>query len=750
MARSRKPAKRPFHEETPPELRWPLGPLPTGILLFGIALLDALALGFPDGALSGWLRGVERGALGWAAYLTPLLVAGLGLAAWRPGFVPERRLDRAAIVSWLVLLAAVAGMLQPIAGRPRPAWDGDGGGLVGYALHTALESLLGQASAGFVLLAATLVAGCVASGVGVGHVVRGGRAAVAFAAAHLRRPRTEVTITINSALEKPRKRGPLALPMPPLPKLRAEELEPAGPPSINRPTPDKAAQPAAPAPPGEPGKWQLPPLTLLQPGVQGELAQVDIEKKAAAIEEALADFDVYARVVEVNPGPTVTQFGLRPGYRERKDRHGNVVRRDKIKVSEITALANDLALALAAPSIRIEAPVPGRQLVGIEVPNGQTGVVALRDLIETEKFQKLAARSKLAIALGQDVTGNPVVADLARMPHLLIAGATGSGKSVCVNAIISSLLLHATPDELRLLMVDPKRVELTGYNDIPHLLRPVVTDADKVVSVLRWVTHEMDERYKKLEQLGTRNVDGYNRLRQVKPELEPMPYLVLIVDELADIMLMAAEEVEPALSRLAAMARAVGIHVILATQRPSVDVITGVIKANFPTRIAFAVTSQVDSRTIIDSVGAEKLLGRGDMLFLAADAAKPARLQGVWVSEAEIEGIVLHWQEQGQPQYVEELMNVQAWTGEDEDDDLFDRAVEVAREHSRISTSLLQRKLRIGYPRAARLVELLEERGVVGPSDGAKSREVLLRDETGGDELDFDEPTPESVTVSRM
>jgi S-DNA-T family DNA segregation ATPase FtsK/SpoIIIE len=260
----------------------------------------------------------------------------------------------------------------------------------------------------------------------------------------------------------------------------------------------------------------------------------------------------------------------------------------------------------------------------------------------------------------------------------------------------------------------------------------------------------MDERYKKLEQLGTRNVDGYNRLRLVKPELEPMPYLVLIVDELADVMLLAAEEVEPALSRLAAMARAVGIHVILATQRPSVDVITGVIKANFPTRIAFAVTSQVDSRTIIDGAGAEKLLGRGDMLFLAADAAKPARLQGVWLSEGEIEGIVLHWQEQGRPIYVEELMNVAAWTGEDADDDLYERAVEVARGHSRISTSLLQRRLRIGYPRAARMVEVLEERGVVGPSDGGKSREVLLRDETD-DGLDFgEEESPESVAVSRI
>jgi DNA segregation ATPase FtsK/SpoIIIE-like protein len=747
MPRAKKSAKKQFSDDTPPELRWPLGPLPTGILLFCLALVDALALAFPDGALSSWLRGLQRGALGWAAYLSPALLVGLGLAAWGPRRIPADRRGRAAIVSWVVAIAAVGGLLQPIGSRPQPVWDGDGGGLLGYALHTVLESLFGPASAAFVLSVVLAVAVCVAAGLGVSHFVRAGRVAVAWLSERLRRRPTESTITINNALDKSKRSGPLSLP---LPKLRAEEVEPVGPPAIIRPNVEKAAAAAAAATPTGPGLWQVPPLTLLSPGQSGELVQVDIEKKAQAIEEALADFDVHARVVEVNPGPTVTQYGLKPGYRERKDRQGNVTRRDKIKVSEITNLANDLALALAAPSIRIEAPVPGRQLVGIEVPNGATGVVALRDLLETEKFQKLAARSKLAIALGQDVTGNPVVADLAKMPHLLIAGATGSGKSVCVNSIISSLLLHCTPDELKLLMVDPKRVELTGYNDIPHLLRPVVTESDKVIGLLRWVTHEMDERYKKLEQLGTRNVDGYNRMRQVKPDLDPMPYLVLIVDELADVMLLAAEEVEPALSRLAAMARAVGIHVILATQRPSVDVITGVIKANFPTRIAFAVTSQVDSRTIIDGAGAEKLLGRGDMLFMAADAAKPARLQGVWLSEGEIEGIVLHWQEQGKPSYVEELLNVSAWTGDDEDDDLYERAVEVARGHNRISTSLLQRRLRIGYPRAARLIEILEERGVIGPSDGAKSREVLLREETEDESFSFEEPSPESVAVSRI
>jgi S-DNA-T family DNA segregation ATPase FtsK/SpoIIIE len=748
MARS-KTKKRAF-DDTPPELRWPLGPLATGILLFAWAAVTLLCLSFPDGAISGWLRGLLRGGFGLAAYLTPLVLVGLGLAAWRPSFVPRQRLERKAIVSWLVMLAAVASLLQPIEGRPQPAWDGDGGGLLGWLIESALWSSMGPASSAVVLGSAAFIAACVAAGLGPRDFVRGFRAGLRWIEARARR-------SVGEPKPKRARRGGLQLP---IPALRGRDFAPE--PALERPAliiPQPAtgsassepSTPPPPLPPPAPGAraWVLPPLTYMQAGSAGELTQVDIEKKATAIEEALADFEVFARVVEVNPGPTVTQFGLKPGYRERRNRQGEITRRDKIKVSEITNLANDLALALAAPSIRIEAPVPGRQLVGIEVPNGAGGKVALRDLLESEKFQKLSQRAKLAVALGKNVTGEVVCADLAKMPHLLIAGATGSGKSVCVNSIIAALLLHASPDELKMIMVDPKRVELTGYNDIPHLLRPVVTDADKVVSVLRWVTHEMDERYKRFEQLGCRNLDSYNRIRMARPELENVPYLVVIIDELADIMLMAAEEIEPSLCRLAQMARAVGIHVIVATQRPSVDVITGLIKANFPTRIAFAVTSQVDSRTILDSVGAEKLLGRGDMLFLAGDAPKPVRLQGTFVDDPEIQAVVEHWKVQGQPNYVEELVNAAAWTGEDdEDDDLYERALEVARQNTRLSTSLLQRKLRLGYPRAARLLEVLEERGVVGPADGGKSREVLLREESPADVPDDD--IFETAAVSRV
>ena len=727
MAGARK-SRRSIAVETPPELRWPFGPQTTGLMLIGAAALVALALSFPDGALNAPLRGLLRGLFGQAAFLTPLLLVGLGLAAWLPKFVSHHRFDRAGIVSWIVIWTGLSALIQMSTGRPQPMWDGDGGGLIGWSLSSTLESLFGITSTGFLLVATTAVATCVAFGIGPRDFARTARSLLKLIKSRPRPQHASVAISPADSANA-RRAGVLRIPVPQLRRVTVE-TPPRTPYVMNAKIESDSSLP--PTPVWGTGGWRMPPMELLNPGIAGELTQADFEKKARAIEEALADFDVHASVVEIHPGPTVTQFGLRPGFRERRDRHGNVTRRDKIKVSEITNLANDLALAMAAPSIRIEAPVPGRQLVGLEVPNGVSGVVALRDLLESDKFKRLSAKAKLAVALGMDVSGNVVCADLAKMPHLLVAGATGSGKSVCVNSIIASLLLHASPDELKLLMVDPKRVELTGYNDIPHLLRPVVTEADKVVSVLRWVTHEMDERYKSFERVGCRNLDGYARARLTRTELPAIPYLVVIIDELADIMLMAAEEIEPALCRLAQMARATGIHLVVATQRPSVDVITGLIKANFPTRISFAVTSQVDSRTILDSVGAEKLLGRGDMLYLAGDAPKPARLQGTYVSDTEIEAVVEHWRTQGKPNYVEDLVNVAAWTGDEtEENDLYDRALEVARQHNRISTSLLQRRLRIGYPRAARLVETLEERGIVGPADGAKSREVLLNEKTG-------------------
>lgn len=467
----------------------------------------------------------------------------------------------------------------------------------------------------------------------------------------------------------------------------------------------------------------LPPLDLLVPDEGTEVSEAAARDKANLIERTLASFGVPARVVAIHIGPTVTQFGVEPLYIERQGLQR------KVRVSRIQALANDLALALAAPSIRIEAPVPGRPYVGIEVPNAQTALVNLRGVLESPEFQRL--RSPLAIALGRDVSGAPVVADLERMPHLLIAGATGSGKSVCVHTIITSLLLNNGPDRLRLLMVDPKMVELVGYNGIPHLLGPVVTDLKQVVGALVWMTLQMDERYRRFNAAGVRNLEAYNRkMAKRVGEDGPLPYIVVVIDELADLMMTAPEEVERHICRLAQMARATGIHLVIATQRPSVDVITGLIKANFPARIAFAVASGVDSRVILDQPGAEKLLGRGDMLFMAPQSSKLQRIQGCFVSDQEIRAVVDFWR---QADWEKPLVSeaVTSWTGLldelDERDDLIEQALRELQGVSYTSASMLQRRLRIGYPRAARLIEQLEEMGVIGPDEGVgRPRRVLL------------------------
>jgi S-DNA-T family DNA segregation ATPase FtsK/SpoIIIE len=521
----------------------------------------------------------------------------------------------------------------------------------------------------------------------------------------------------------------------------------------------------APAPlPASSFQWTLPPLDMLTTGpAEAEIAKPDNAARAALIVETLASFGVDARVTQINEGPTVTQFGIEPGWDIKfrqvveRDRDGKPVvgkdgkpamrseevSRTRVRVNEITRLQNDLALALAAPSIRIEAPVPGKALVGIEVPNSAASVVTLRSVIESTAFQRIAAKSKLALALGKSVSGEPIVADLTKAPHLLIAGATGSGKSICINSIISCLLMHARPEEVRFVMIDPKRVELAGFAMIPHLaFSSIIVDVEKVVGTLGAVIAEMESRYKRFAALAVRNIDAYNRHPRVT---ERMPYWVVIIDELADLMMAAPFEVERQICRLAQLARATGIHLIVATQRPSVDVVTGLIKANFPTRIAFAVSSQVDSRTIIDSAGAERLLGRGDMLYMPTDAAKPKRLQGVYVSDQEIDRIVTFWASErartgnATPVYDHLLEEAIAEAEEEEDDSdpMFERAKELAMEHSRVSTSLLQRRLRIGYPRAARLIDMLEEEGIIGPAGPGGSREVIGGDGFGDIDDDF-------------
>jgi S-DNA-T family DNA segregation ATPase FtsK/SpoIIIE len=519
--------------------------------------------------------------------------------------------------------------------------------------------------------------------------------------------------------------------------------------------------------------WQLPVLSeILEDTSDQDIQQEDLRRRVQIIENTLAGFGVPVQVVEVNQGPAVTQFGLRPGIIVRKSSKGEE-KQIKVRVSQIQALSNDLSLALAAAPIRIEAPVPGRDFVGIEVPNSQISMVSLRGVMESEEAR--TTKASLLFGLGRDVSGQAVVADLARMPHLLIAGATGSGKSVCVNAIITSLLLTHTPDTLRFLMVDPKRVELTMYNNVPHLIAPVVVDVERALPVLQWATHEMERRYKLFAKLSARNIESYNEKLIARGE-PVLPYVVIFIDELADLMLSAPEEVERYICRIAQMARATGMHMVLATQRPSVDVVTGLIKANFPARIAFAVTSQIDSRVILDTPGAEQLLGRGDMLFMAPDASKLQRLQGCFVSDRESHRLVEFWKgarllaepEPLMPQETEEPLaasspgaeRVTGWdatppvaSGEIEPpwlpgqetlqqplwedvaategaaadrDDMYAQAVDEVRRAGKASISLLQRRLRIGYSRAARLIDQMEADGIVGPEmGGTRGRDVL-------------------------
>ena len=462
--------------------------------------------------------------------------------------------------------------------------------------------------------------------------------------------------------------------------------------------------------------WDYPPLSLLSSKSGGKADRGDVKANAQIIENTLESFGIRAKVVEYNPGPAVTQYAL------------EITKGTKL--SKITSLSTDLALALAAPTgqIRIEAPIPGRNLVGIEVPNRSAEFVTLKTMLSSPKMKKHS--SKLAVAMGIDVAGNPMIADIAKMPHLLIAGATGSGKSVCVNAFMCSILYRATPEEVKFILVDPKRVELTGYNGIPHLLTPVIVEPNKVVSALKWATNLMDERYKLLSEVGVKNISDYNELAG----LATMPNIVIVIDELADVMLFAPGEVEECITRIAQMARAVGIHLVLATQRPSVDVLTGLIKANVPTRIAFNVTSVTDSRVILDTPGAEKLLGKGDMLYQSPDRAKPMRVQGTFVSTKETNDLIEFLKSQGQkPQYEEDITNKYQSTkvggaaavgGADDRDELFDEAAKLFATSERASSSLIQRRLSVGYARAARILDQLYEAGFVGPSQGSKPREV--------------------------
>ena len=459
--------------------------------------------------------------------------------------------------------------------------------------------------------------------------------------------------------------------------------------------------------------WVLPGTELLDVvGGKRERLEKEVQATAALITSTLASFSIQARVVGANSGPTVTQYELQPAA--------------GVPVRKIVGAQTDLSLALAAP-IRIQPFIPGKSAVGIEVPNKAAQLVSLKEIVTAPAFSD--PRKRLAVALGADVSGHPVVGDLCRMPHLLVAGATGSGKSVCINSILGGFLLQATPAQLKLILIDPKRVELSTFADVPHLLVPVVVEPEAAVASLRWACKEMEERYKLFAGHGARNIAAFNE-RAPGLGLSPLPYVVIVIDELADLMMVAAGEIEDLVCRVAQLARAVGIHLIVATQRPSADIITGLIKANIPSRAAFAVSSGVDSRVIIDEMGAEKLLGRGDMLYLPIDEGKPRRLQGAFCSDRELEALIDFWKQQGKPDYQEEVFQVEAtvsWAREaGKRDPLFAKAAHTVAAEGRAAASLLQRKLNIGYTRAARLVDQLAEQRVVGPFEGSKSREVLM------------------------
>ncbi len=693
-------------------------------------------------------RAVALGAELWQQMLISfglgliLLAAGLGVLIWLvwSGFGPlGRRWNR--FLGGALIAAGVWGLMALVTPAGTVFWSVTLGGRVGQAILGSPDTW-GIVRAGALVLAGLL---CAVPGPvlqlgrritqprrrkepGEAHPAYGRFAAASSSRSVL--PDDEPTQPERKTVAPPAEpmKAPDSIPdiVPEKRGFRLGRKEPQAPASTPVPAPAPAPASSAIEPAREPvvtmGGWQIPPVDVLDKPKEVELNREEMDKRARLIEDALESYGVEAKVVQINSGPTVTQFGVEPGwirrYRKVVDDKGEErqeeVSRTRIRVDRITALSNDLSLALAAPSIRIEAPIPGKSMVGVEVPNSAFGSVSLRSVIESTSYQKMQAKTKLALALGKGAGGESVAGDLTKMPHLLIAGSTGSGKTVCLDSIICCLLMHNSPDDLRLLLVDPKRVELVAFSEIPHLAAPVVVEAEKAVKVLRWLNVEMDRRYREFAKAKARNIESYNKDRAPG---EAMPYLVLVVDELADLMMAAFDEVEHTLCRLAQLARATGIHLIVATQRPSVDVVTGLIKANFPTRISFAVTSQVDSRTILDTVGAEKLLGRGDMLYLPSEAGRPKRLQGTFVSDAEMERLVQFWSGQRrQEKVIVDLDEVEGPEGAGQKavpaDPMLAEARKLAAEHAQISASFLQRRLRIGYPRAARIMEQLEAEGM--------------------------------------
>lgn len=715
-----------------------------GVLILALSLLGYVSFISPGkaGVLGQAFRWLLQTAFGRASLVVPALIGAVGASLLFFRRLPAFSHRAAGILLLFAVLAIVLHLYLPAGTEFDNGRQGLGGGLFGALLSRGLWEIVGPTGRNVVLIAAVLVG---ASLVGNLSLVRLARWAQRFLASLWIRVGEVLADTRRIFLEQGEEpipeqveAGPQVHVAPRFEEVTAREVTPpspvrgkaltgvegrakvtreltAGPAGAEPAAPIQVApDPQAPVPQAP---YQLPPLSLLRKGVKLKAVKGgrDVPGKARILEETLESFGVKARVTEVNVGPTITRFELQPA--------------PGVKVSKIVNLADDIALSLAATDVRIEAPIPGKSAVGIEVPNEEVTPVYLREVLESPEF--VDSPSKLTVALGKDITGRPIVNTLEKMLHLLIAGATGSGKSACLNAIICSILFKARPDEVKLLMIDPKVVEFTNYNGIPHLLAPVITDPRKAAGALKWVLREMENRYELFASLGVRDITKYHQMiGEMGPEApSPLPLVVVIIDELADLMMISAVEVEDAICRLAQMARAAGIHLVVATQRPSVDVITGLIKANIPSRIAFSVSSQVDSRTILDVGGAEKLLGRGDMLFFPVGATKPVRAQGAFISEKEVEELVGYVRRQGRPCFADGLLEAKDEAGEEgraEEDSLFPQAVRVVVESGQASVSLLQRRLRVGYTRAARLIDAMEEKGYVGRYEGTRPREVLI------------------------
>ncbi len=682
-------------------------------LFVALAVFDPAIAPGHQAALVGpvgiWLAwGVFR-SFGYAAFLFPLMAGVWGLSAFvRPlatrGWVP--------IGGLLLLLLTATGLLHHAtdtfaAARMTRGGMVQAGGFIGWGIGAALHTTIGNAGAWLVLVTAVPVGALMVTQTSYTALLR----------------------LMGTRLMRLHRGRPSGKPAPFRATLELIEVDAEAPVDTARPQLPTIVEPSRPKSTlmekglswqetfdfgkGGAESFQLPPVGLLQPPPPSELKRTreELQDNAEILRKKLGDFEVDGRIVQVSPGPIITSYEFEPAA--------------GVKVSQVVNLADDLALALKAASVRIVGPIPGRGTVAVEVPNDQSATVYLREIFVSGEFAE--SKGKLPLVLGKDVNGMPVVADLTAMPHLLVAGATGSGKSVGLNSMICSILYKATPADVRFLMVDPKRLELSVYEGIPHLLSPVVTDAREAAARLRWIVGKMDERYKQLQLKQVRNIEGYNKA--VPPE-EKLPYWVVVVDELADLMMVSAGEVQTSLVRLAQIARAVGIHLIIATQRPSVDVVTGLIKANFPTRIAFQVASKVDSRTVLDGNGAEQLLGRGDMIYVPPGANKQMRVHGAWVSDDEVKAICEFLRKQGTAVYEEVVLPSSADDpegGESADrDDLYWDAVHLVIGQRQASISFLQRRMRLGYPKAARFIDMMEQDRVIGPGDGAKPREVLV------------------------